>query len=156
MPIEIPQQERCPFCRFAAREGESAIVEDLEDTFAFINPRMAGKGHMLVIPKRHAPTVLDLMPDEAQRLMHHIHRLARALSGAFDPCGLNIYQNNGISAGQSVPHYHVHIVPTYPGDEPGRIFKSQEIERSPIEERLEIAAQIAAHLPPRDELSTAK
>src|SRR5207244_7580767 len=117
-------------------------------TLAFLPPRQSGKGHVLVIPKRHAPTLLDLEHEEAQAIMRHVHRIAHALSKAFDPAGLNVFQNNGVIAGQTVPHYHVHIVPSYPGDQPGRIFKSEDFERKPREELLVVAERIARHLEP--------
>ena len=146
MPIELPQQERCNFCRMVAYEAESVPVDDVDDVFAFLNPRQFGKGHVLVISKRHAATVLDLESHEALAIMREVHRLANAISKAFDPSGLNIFQNNGLTAGQMVPHYHVHIVPTYPGDPPGRIFHSDEFERTTVEYRQELAAQIKAQL----------
>ena len=151
MPIQIPVQERCPFCGFGSGERESAPVVDLPGTYAFLNPRQFGKGHVLVVPKRHAPTVLDLKQEEAMDIMRQVHRIATAISRAFDCAGLNIFQNNGLTAGQMVPHYHVHIVPTYPGDQPGRIFNSEDFERTSIEYRLELAQQIMAHLPPLEE-----
>jgi histidine triad (HIT) family protein len=103
---------------------------------------------LLVIPKRHAPTILDLQADEAAAVIRHVHRLAQALIGAFDPSGLNIFQNNGISAGQTVAHYHVHVVPRYPGDPGDKVFHADEVEPTPIEERLAIAQRIIPHLPP--------
>jgi histidine triad (HIT) family protein len=148
MPIDVPQRDRCPFCNFINGGGQWAIVEDLPDTLAFLPPRQTGTGHVLVIPKRHASTIIDLERDEALAIMHHVHRVANAIARAFDPAGLNVFQNNGMTAGQTVPHYHVHIVPSYPGDPPGRIFRSEDFERRPYEELLQIAAQISAHLEP--------
>jgi histidine triad (HIT) family protein len=148
VPIEIPHPERCAFCRYIEGQGEAAVVEDLADTLAFLNPRQYGIGAMLVIPKRHAPTVLDLDPTEATAVMRHVHRLVQAVTKAFDPSGINIFQNNGISAGQTVAHYHVHVVPRYPGDPGDKVFHADDFERTSIEERLQIAARIIPHLPP--------
>lgn len=124
------------------------MVEELEETVAFLNPRQYGLGATLVIPKRHAPTVLDLEVSEAAAVMRHVHRLAQALTKAFDPSGLNIFQNNGISAGQTVAHYHVHVVPRYAGDLGDKVFHADEVEPTPYEERLLIAQRIIPHLPP--------
>jgi histidine triad (HIT) family protein len=148
MPFELPQHRdnRCPFCTNVMGGNQMAVVHQDDETYAFINPRMSGLGHLLVIPKRHAATLLDLHVDEAQALMRQVHRLSHALMRAFDPSGLNVFQNNGVTAGQSVAHYHMHIVPSYPRDIPGRIFNSAEVERTPLEERLEIAARIIAEL----------
>jgi histidine triad (HIT) family protein len=148
MPIEVPQPERCPFCRFLSGGGQWAIVDDQPDTIAFLPARQSGTGHVLVIPKRHAITLLDLERQEAASIMTQVHRIAHAVVKAYDPAGLNVFQNNGITAGQSVPHYHVHLVPSYPGDPPGRIFRPEDVERRPFEELLEIAARIRTHLEP--------
>ena len=125
------------------------MVEELDDTCAFLNPRQYGIGALLVIPRRHAPTVLDLENAELEAVYRHVRRLSQALMSAFDPAGLNIFQNNGITAGQTVPHYHVHIVPSYPGDPPGKIFASAEFERTPKEELARIAGDIIPPLPPK-------
>jgi histidine triad (HIT) family protein len=146
MPIEIPQRDRCPFCNYIGGTTQFATVEAREDTLAFLPPRQSGLGHVLVIPRRHAPTLLDLDGAEAQAIMRQVHRVAHAITKAFDPAGLNVFQNNGLTAGQTVPHYHVHIVPSYPGDPPGRIFRAEDVERTEHEELLRIAARIAAHL----------
>jgi len=148
MPIEIPQRDRCAFCRYIEGEGQAAVVEQLDETLAFLNPRQYGIGALLVIPKRHAPTVLDLEKSELTAVMHHVHRLADALMKAFDPSGINIFQNNGISAGQTVPHYHVHVVPRYPGDPGDAVFHADQLEPTPMEERLRIAERIIPHLAP--------
>ncbi len=148
MPIDVPKQERCAFCNFIIDKSRFAIVEELEETVAWLPPRQHGLGHVLVIPKRHAPTVLDLPGAEFGTVMWHVHRVANAIAKAFDPAGMNIFQNNGVTAGQTVPHYHVHIVPSYPGDLPGRIFKSEDFERQSKEELDIVAARIAQHLGP--------
>src|SRR4051795_2750824 len=150
VPFELPEHRdnRCPFCTNVLGGNQMAVVHQDDETYAFINPRMSGLGHLLVIPKRHAGTLLDLDVDEAQALMRQVHRLSHALMRAFDPSGLNVFQNNGVTAGQTVAHYHVHIVPSYPGDQPGRIFKSEDFERIPREELLPVAAKIASHLEP--------
>src|SRR5258706_6782766 len=102
MPIDLPELTRnCPFCNYVVDPSRFATVEELPDTVAWLPPRQSSRGHVLVIPKRHAPTLLDLDPREAQAIMHHVHRIAHALSRAYDPCGINVFQNNGVTAGQT-------------------------------------------------------
>jgi histidine triad (HIT) family protein len=147
MPIDIPVLPRnCPFCTFVEDSTRFATVEELDQTVAFLPPRQNGLGHVLVIPKRHASTLLDLDPHEALAIMRHVRRVAHGIARAFDPAGLNVFQNNGVTAGQTVPHYHVHIVPSYPGDAPGRIFRSEDVERQSVEELMKVATRIAAHM----------
>jgi histidine triad (HIT) family protein len=151
MPIEVPQRERCPFCSNLQGANRFAVVEELPETVAFLPPRQSGRGHVLVIPRRHAATLLDLDAGEAVAIMRQVHRVANAIARAYDPAGLNIFQNNGVTAGQTVPHYHVHIVPSYPGDPEGRIFRSEDVERTPHDELLLIAEQIRSQLDPHTE-----
>src|SRR5262245_55526358 len=148
VPIELPKHrnDACPFCTNIIGGNQTAIVFEDEAVFAFLNPRQFGTGHTLVIPRRHVPTVLDLEATDMLALAAQVHRIARAISLAFDPSGLNIFQNNVVTAGQPVAHYHVHIVPTYPGAEPGRIFHSEDFERTPYEERVVTAARIVEQL----------
>ena len=66
---------------------------------------------MLVIPRRHAPTLLDLTDEELAAVMHGVRRVADALVATYDPEGLTLYQNNGAVSLQEVPHFHMHVVP---------------------------------------------
>jgi len=151
VPLEIPTVDVCPFCRnvsglpvVSARDGETvgcAVIETMDQTLAFINPRQLASPHVLIIPKRHAATILDLTSHEATSIMLHIHRLARAVSQEFSPAGLNIYQNNGSAAGQSVGHFHFHIVPTYAG---GTVcaLSTRDLPRTPLPERELLAGRL--------------
>ena len=69
MPIEIPQRDRCPFCNYVNGTSEPVTVEELEHTWAFLPARQTGRGHVLVIPKRHASTLLDLEASEVAAVM---------------------------------------------------------------------------------------
>jgi histidine triad (HIT) family protein len=154
-PFEVPQRDPCPFCQniahgltvssFDGRVTECAVVEALEATFSFISPRQNGVPHVLVIPTRHAATVLDLRVEEMAAVSFQVQRLAAAITRAFSPSGLNIYQNNGLAAGQSVGHYHVHVVPRYP-DQPLTFTTTRDQPVTPYAERAALAARIRAAL----------
>lgn len=144
--FEIPQRDPCPFCENIAGRHPCAIVEETDTTFAFVNPRQYGKGALLVTPRHHAPTVLELGEDEAAAIMRHVVRLAHAITAAYGVDGLNIFQNNGSLAGQTVAHYHVHIVPRYRDAPTAQFFSSENFPRTPFEERVLIAEHIKRHL----------
>lgn len=115
MPLDLPVREPCPFCNNIAgvpspTSGPCAVVERTDLTFTFVAPRLAYDCHVLVIPIRHTPTILELNDDEAAAIAHATRRAARAIQAAFDPDGINLWQNNGLGSGQSVPHYHQHVV----------------------------------------------
>ena len=147
--MEVPHSEVCRFCE-NIEQGETssgvkcAVIEDLANTFAFILPRQIATPHLVVITKRHAPTLLDLTSDEAVAVARHVHRLAAAVNRAFSPAGLGIFQNNGVASGQSVGHYHMHIASIYPGQAPYILARDQP--KTPFEERIALAERIRAAL----------
>ena len=110
--FEMPIRNPCPFCELAAGRGETRhIVNATEKTLTFINQRQFEIGQLLVIPRRHAPTILDLTDDEATEIMNKTRIAAEALIEAFNPDGITVYQNNGVTSLQEVPHFHIHVVP---------------------------------------------
>ena len=124
MPIEIPlgpgaadrgktavPGDPCYFCEVIAGRSDKGIVEETELTLTLVNWAQFELGQVYVIPRRHAPTLFDLTDEEAAAVMLAACRTADALVRAYDPDGLNLIQNNGVIAGQSVPHFHMHVVP---------------------------------------------
>jgi len=153
MGFPLPERSPCPFCEYVAKGVTSkglrvAIVSERALTLGFVDPRPMQPGHLLVIPKRHAPTLIDLEREEAHELIEHARELSCALVDVLAPEGLNAFQNNGVVAGQSVPHYHLHLVPRRAGD--GHVFGS-ELSRAlmPEADRFAMAARIRAALDAR-------
>jgi histidine triad (HIT) family protein len=111
VPIKLPQGP-CIFCeRIAGERNDWAVIDQDELTISFVNPRQFEEGQALVIPRRHAPTLLDLTPEEGGALLQHAQRVAQAMVAAFDPDGITLWQNNGVASLQEVPHAHLHVVP---------------------------------------------
>ena len=110
-------KEDCIFCKIAKGSIPSATVyEDrLFRVIMDINP--ASKGHCLIIPKEHFDNIYDLDGETAGRLFSLATCIARALRDALGCEGLNIVQNNGLIAGQTVFHFHLHLIPRYQGDD---------------------------------------
>lgn len=115
------------------------MVLETDLTLTFVAPRRQHPGRLLVISKRHAPTLFDLTDEEAAAIMRDTRRAARAVTRAFKPDGLTIYQNNGVGAGHEIPHVHMHVVPRYHDDGGASPDKGPLI---PYEERAEVAARI--------------
>ena len=102
----------CYLCEAAAGRSEKPFVEETELTITLVNWNQYELGQVYIIPKRHAPTILDLTVEESASIMHAARRTADiALARAYDPDGLNLIQNNGTVAGQDAPHFHLHVVP---------------------------------------------
>ena len=136
----------CPFCQNLAGNPRCAFVSRLDGVSSFVNPRQYRLGATLVIPNRHVATVFDMTSEEWAAVQMHAQQVALAARAAFGAQGVNIFQNNGKSAGQTVSHVHVHVVPRPDGDEGRAIFGEAYFEKTPVEERLAIAERIREHL----------
>ncbi|MGL4521922.1 MAG: HIT family protein [Bacilli bacterium] len=106
-------QSDCIFCKIVAGTIPSATIFENDDVIAFLDISQTTKGHTLVIPKQHATNIFDLTSETSRALGAVLPMLANALQTAFEPKGLNIVNNNGEAAGQTVFHYHVHLIPRY-------------------------------------------
>jgi diadenosine tetraphosphate (Ap4A) HIT family hydrolase len=118
--LPLPQTPSCYFCEIVA--GERApwnVIGRDEWTVTVLNGRQFEIGQCMVVPLRHAPTLLDLSAAEDAAIMAAAKRLTRILVDAFAPDGVLLYQNNGVGSGQEVPHFHLHVVPRRAGSDWG-------------------------------------
>jgi histidine triad (HIT) family protein len=106
----------CVFCKIIAGQIPATRVHEDEHTFAFMDIGQVNPGHVLVAVKQHAENLYSLDDAQAAAVARTSARLARAIRNAFKPEGLSVYQANGKAAGQTVFHYHVHLVPRHAGD----------------------------------------
>ena len=106
----------CIFCKLVAGQIPSVKVHEDELSLAFMDLGQVNPGHVLVATKRHAASLLDITPDEAAAVFRTTQRIARAAQQAFDPEGLTVLQANGAVAGQTVGHFHLHVLPRHAGD----------------------------------------
>lgn len=106
----------CVFCAIVAGEASSHGVYEDEHTVAFMDINPATDGHLLVIPKRHAPDLWSIPEEDGAAVFRSVRRVAQALREGLEPDGLNVLQSNGAAALQTVFHYHVHLIPRYHGD----------------------------------------
>lgn len=121
----------CIFCKIINGDIPSAKVFENEHVLAFLDISQVSKGHTLVIPKVHKENVFELTNEQAKQIFEVVPSIANAIKKEFNPVGLNILQNNGEQAGQSVFHFHMHIIPRYgKGDGFGVVWKSHENQYS--------------------------
>lgn len=107
----------CIFCKIINKEIPSYTVYEDEDILAFLDISQVSKGHTLVIPKKHVADLFEYDEDLAARVFAKIPKIARAVR-VFDPeiMGVNVLNNNGEFASQSVFHSHFHLIPRYDND----------------------------------------
>ena len=152
MPIQQRELNRlCPFCTNVPGDSAKAFVVQDDLVSAFMNPRQFEQGAMLVIPKEHRESIVDMQDDELAAIHTLSKRLVRATVEQLDAMGATIYQRNGVIAGQSVPHYHLHIIPRYADSDPDtEMFFSPNVEKAPYAERRRLADLIATGLTKTD------
>ncbi len=132
----------CIFCKIINGDIPAAKVFENEHVIAFLDISQVTKGHTLVVPKVHKENIYELTSDIAQRVFEVVPTIANAIREQFSPEGINILSNNGEIAGQTVFHYHMHIIPRYgKGDGFGAVWKSHQSDYT-FDELQHIASQI--------------
>jgi len=106
----------CLFCKIINGEIPCTKVYENEKVLSFMDISPMNDGHMLVIPKNHGATIIELPEMDFLEVMSVTKKVAEAANKALNPDGINILQLNGEAANQVVPHLHVHIVPRWDGD----------------------------------------
>lgn len=133
----------CIFCKLIAKQIPASIVYEDEATLAFMDLGQVNPGHVLVACKAHAENLYALDEAQAAAVFRTVARVARAIRAAFDPPGLSIYQANGQPAGQTVFHFHLHVLPRHDGDGMQLVWP---VKNPPREKLEQYCAQIRAQL----------
>ena len=127
-------KEDCIFCKIAKGEIRSATVYEDSHFTVILDVNPATKGHCLIIPKEHFDNIYDLDGETAGKLFALATCIARAMRDALKCDGLNLVQNNGEIAGQTVNHFHLHLIPRYEADGLNLNWPQQEISAEQLEE----------------------
>jgi histidine triad (HIT) family protein len=140
----VSHESNCIFCKIAEGVIPSYKVYEDENVLAFLDISQVTKGHTLIIPKEHSKDVFELSEETAAQLFSAVPKIASSIKQTFNPIGLNLLNNNGEAAGQSVFHYHMHFIPRYgKSDGFGAVWKTQD---TPAGEMKEIARSINANI----------
>ena len=131
--------ENCIFCKIANGEIPAATLYEDENFRVILDLGPASKGHALILPKSHAANIYELSDEMAAKAMILAKKMATAMTAALKCDGFNIVQNNGECAGQTVFHFHMHLIPRYEGDGVGLTWKPGTLTD---EDREEILAKV--------------
>ena len=112
---KIPMSD-CIFCKIIAGEIPSATIYENDEFKVILDRCPSGEGHALILPKNHVPNVFEIDPAQAGRAYALAAKLARAMKEVLGFTDMNILQNNGPIAGQTVFHFHIHLIPRYEND----------------------------------------
>lgn len=125
-----PADENCLFCKIIAGQIPCARIYEDGRVLAFLDINPISRGHALVVPKGHYPTLLDFPAAEGEALLKAMRAVAAALHAELESGGFNCLQNNFGPAGQMIFHSHWHIIPRYEhdglADWPGGKYKDNE------------------------------
>lgn len=106
----------CIFCRIIGDEISSVSLYEDDDFKVIMDISPAAKGHAVLIPKKHFANLFELDEETAAKVFVIVAKVAKAMKAELQCDGLNILQNNGEAAGQTVFHFHIHLIPRYLND----------------------------------------
>ena len=147
--IELPQEGRCAFCAYLRGERPYTILTRTSDTATLVTREQRGNPHLLVLPIRHAPTILDLSDVEVGVLAVAVRKAAEAIDRAYANPGIAVWQNNGVPAHQAISHVHFHVAGTLEGGgtDFGDVAELSVAQTDEIAKRLRAATEQRSILP---------
>ena len=135
--------DTCIFCKIAGGEIPSATMYEDDDFRVILDLGPASKGHALILPKEHYANLYEIPDELAAKAMKLAKKMASAMTKALGCDGFNLVQNNGEVAGQTVFHFHMHLIPRYEGDGAGITWNPGTLTD---EVRDEVVAKVKAEL----------
>ena len=115
--MPAPQSDaECIFCKIVAGELPAQVIDSDERTLSFMDINPATRGHALVIPRTHSENLYDVTDEDLVATIKAARRLAERMRETLRPGGINLLNSTGRPAWQTVFHFHIHVVPRYPGD----------------------------------------
>lgn len=143
----IGRVTNCAFCSIISGTAPAAFVAEDDAAVAFLDLRQAVAGHVLVVPRRHIPTIYELPPEDGAALMSLAVRVSLAVRDALEPEGLNLWQSNGVVAGQEIDHVHLHVHPRRTDDGIWRVYPNGRPNTTMPEHLAPLAETLRAALP---------
>jgi len=113
--IDLPENEECAFCAYLRGERPYTVLSRTANTATFVTREQRGQPHLLVLPLRHLPTILELSDAEVAAVAIAVRDAASLIDRAYSKPGIAVWQNNGIPAGQAISHVHFHVAGTLDG-----------------------------------------
>ena len=110
------KDDNCIFCKLANKEIPTNIIYEDDRFTVILDASPATQGHALILPKNHAANIYELPDEDAAAVFVLAKKLATKMTEILHCEGFNIVQNNGEIAGQTVFHFHMHLIPRYSND----------------------------------------
>jgi len=129
-------QENCAFCKIVNGEIKSYVVYEDKDIIAFLDINPASEGHALIATKKHYENIYDIPEGELKKIIAVAKKLALDYREKLGVKEVNLMHASGINAQQSVPHFHIHLVPRKENDGLNLWYKTDNKSKSNFEELL--------------------
>lgn len=126
--------ENCIFCKIANGEIPSRTIYEDDDFRVIMDLAPATKGHSLILPKKHYKNIYEISDETAAKVLPLAKKMASLMTDKLGADGFNIIQNNNEVAGQTVFHFHVHLIPRYNDDNQSLVMKPQEMTDAQLDE----------------------
>ena len=107
----------CPFCNIVAHKAHAEILYESEHVLSFLDINPVNFGHTLVITKKHYDDFLSVPKDELDHMLRAVQAISEVIKNKLSCDGFNIVINNGAAAGQTISHFHFHIIPRFHNDD---------------------------------------
>lgn len=128
------KDNNCIFCKIANGEIPSRTLYEDADFRVIMDLAPATKGHSLILPKEHYKNIYEIADDTAAKVLPLAKKMAALMTEKLGADGFNIVQNNNEVAGQTVFHFHVHLIPRYHDDNQRLVMKPQEMTDAQLDE----------------------
>lgn len=128
------KDNNCIFCKIANGEIPSSTLYEDEMVRVILDISPATKGHTLILPKEHYANLYEISDEMAAHVTKTAKKMAKKMQEELGIEGLNVLQNNGELAGQTVFHYHMHLIPRYQEDKVNMKWENGELSESNKEE----------------------
>ena len=128
--------ENCVFCNLANGIWDSATLYEDDDFRVILDLGPASRGHALILPKAHYANIYEIPEELAAKAIVLAKKMAGIMTEALNCDGFNIVQNNGEAAGQTVFHFHMHLIPRYKDDKAGFGWNTGELDETTKQEVL--------------------
>lgn len=133
--------QNCIFCKIAAGEIPSATIYENEEFRVILDVGPAARGHMLILPKEHYADITELSEELTAKAFVLAKKMAVKLEAALGCDGINVLQNNHEAAGQTVFHFHIHLIPRWKKDKVSIGWKPGKLSEADREELLSLLAE---------------
>ena len=128
------KDENCIFCKLANGDIPTRSIYEDEDFNVILDLSPATKGHALILPKEHAANLFELPDETASKVLVLAKKLGAQMKENLKADGMNLVQNNGEVAGQTVHHFHMHLIPRYENDGQKILWNPGEMTQDELEE----------------------